>query len=119
MYLERSVKHRNGVLRIVPFILAALFVVEAGAAERVAVENASGDCAKQVQPVRGHRWNPLKLPQKVEHKFSDFSLSVSSIGIEQGPAVCSTWAPLNRPEASKARAAIRPKTNQDAVTPGL
>ncbi len=116
---ERFLKHRNSVLRIVPFFFAALFVLEAGAAERVAIDNASGDCAKQAQPAHGHRWNPLKMPQKLEHKLSDFALSVSSIGMDQTPAVCPVVEPLNRPDVTKARASIRPKTNQDTVTPGL
>lgn len=107
------------VLKIGPLILTALFAAHMGAAERVATEKASGDCGKQVAAKRSHRWNPAKLPQKIEHKFSDFALSVSSIGIEQPAPVCLTAERLCNGGSLKAQTAVRNKANSDTVTPGL
>jgi hypothetical protein len=110
---ERSRKHLINVLRIALF--AALLISQAGAAARAPNENPSGDCGKQVTEKQSRRWNPLKAPQKFEHKLSDFALKVSSIGITEPAPVCPTVPSY----LTKAANSTEGKAKATAITPGL
>ena len=117
---DRFRMHPFSVWKYYLLFFAALLAPGIQATERVVDVNRGGDCGDQIAVKRIHRWNPLTLPQKLDDKFSDFALKVSSIGIPQPVPICTTGdrdrSRSERPDRTRATpASTKPRPESERL----